>query len=79
MGVKVWEMPHGLEVEGHKLWILPRGLEGEGHNVSVLPHGLGCLGDLKAKGRWGPRASGNGFGALGGRGVNNLWLIGLSD
>jgi hypothetical protein len=26
MGVKVWEMLHGLEVEGQKVWVLPRGL-----------------------------------------------------
>jgi hypothetical protein len=39
----------------------------------------GVLRTRKAKRTWGPRASDHGFGSLGGRGVNALWLIGLSD
>ena len=77
MGVKLWEMPHGLEVEGHKVWVRPRGLEVEGQNMCVLPHRLGGLADQKSKAPWGPQASGSCFWSLRGRGVNNLWLIGL--
>ena len=51
----------------------------EGQKVCVLPHGLGGLVDLKDREIRALQAFGPGFGALGGRGVNNLWLIGLSD
>jgi hypothetical protein len=69
----VWEMPHGLEVEGHKVWVVPCGLEVQGQNVCVLPHGLGGLEDLKAKASWGPSAFGCAFWAVGGRVASNLW------
>jgi hypothetical protein len=48
MGVKVWDIPHGLEVERHKVWVLLRGLEVKGQKVCVLPHGLGGLEDQKS-------------------------------
>jgi hypothetical protein len=41
MGVKVWEITHGLEVEGHKVWVLSRGLKVKDQKVCVLLHGLG--------------------------------------
>jgi hypothetical protein len=47
--------------------------------MCVLPHGLEGPMDLKSKAIRGPVGSGAGFGSLGGRGVNNLWLIGFSD
>ena len=40
MGVKVWEMPDGLEVEGHKVWVLPRELGDASHKVWALLCGL---------------------------------------
>jgi predicted NUDIX family NTP pyrophosphohydrolase len=48
IGVKVWEMPHGLEVEGHQVWVLPRRLEVEGQNVCILPDRWGGLEDEKS-------------------------------
>jgi predicted NUDIX family NTP pyrophosphohydrolase len=54
--MKIWEMPHGLEVEGHKVLVLPRGLEVDGQNMFVLPQGLGVLPEkfehLEAVGIW---------------------------
>jgi hypothetical protein len=61
------------------VWVLPRGLGVEGQNVCVLQHGLVGPVDLKNKAIQGPVGSEVGFGALGGRGVNNFWLTGFSD
>ena len=84
MGVKVWVLQPGLGAPGHKVWVLPRGLRAPGHNMCVLPHGLGGLVGRKSKAPRVPWASGHGFGALGGRGVNSqvdsqievLWIYG---
>jgi hypothetical protein len=50
-------------------WVLPCGLRGPGHKVGVLPRGLGGLVVWKSKGPRAPRGFGEGFWALGGRGV----------
>jgi hypothetical protein len=66
MGVNVWEMPHGLEVQGHKVCVLLCGLEVEGQNVCVLLHRLGGPVDVTGMAIRGPAGSEHGFGALGG-------------
>jgi hypothetical protein len=59
----------GLGDQGHKMWVLLRGLRGPGHKVWVLLCGLGGIVVRKSKSPRALQGFGDGFGALGGRGV----------
>jgi hypothetical protein len=82
--MKVLKMAHGLGDPVHKVWVVPRGLGGPGHKVWVFLHGSRSLVGRQSKAPLALQASGTGFGALGGRGVNSqldfqmeeLWLYG---